>query len=101
MLTGIGPGHLADIDVAMAIDTDAVWRDELARSLPRRFVAQSRQQLAFGVVNAHSRAELAGLRIRPNRRANAVDVENAQAAPQDDQRRMLPKRPARREVPRL
>src|SRR5688572_25052896 len=43
---------LADVDVAVRVDREAVRRRELARLEPRRPVAESRQQIALRPVDA-------------------------------------------------
>src|SRR5438105_643443 len=59
----MGPGDFAYIDVASGVDTDTVWRNELAGCLAFRLVAQACQDIAFGIIEADAWANAVGWRI--------------------------------------
>src|ERR1051325_298581 len=68
-------GEFADIDVALAVDGDAVRRGELARCDAGMRLAEARQDLvAFGAMHADSRPDIRPIAVDLARRSALADI---------------------------
>src|SRR5205085_11127411 len=70
----VGARDLADIDRALAVDRDAVRRDELARLALAFEIADARQQLALVGDDAEPRPDVRHLGVDLAARAELADV---------------------------
>src|SRR5262245_59666792 len=72
----VGVRDLSHVDVAARVDGEAMRRDELPGLEPGRPVAEARQQLALGAVNAHPWSDVGHLDVHRYPAADLADVES-------------------------
>src|SRR6266850_132628 len=95
----VGVRHLPHVDVAARVHGQAVRRDELAGLEPGRPIAEPRQQVALGAVDAHARADVRHVDVDSHAAADLADVEARGAAVEEEAGGPVHVDPLRLELP--